>query len=179
MKSQSLKVAVLLPALLLLADCTGGERQTKPAKPSQYAFDVILKMSPQIEALLKKPDAGLVVDSWYYGDAAPAHKADADELNRIFLGKEDVEFPATARRLHLKGEPIDPAKLAETRDGQPEVIFSLVIRQGERVGDPDNELSCEYTGQIRVAQQQTPVIRCEFDTEHYWDSVSDDSASAD
>jgi hypothetical protein len=178
MMPRYLKVAVLVPALLLLGDCNKADTGVHTAKPGQYAFDIILKTSPKVEAMLKQPQTGLAVDSWYYGDAAPAHKADADDLNRIFLGKEDVNFPASARRLHLKGEAIDLDKLTETRDGQPQVLFSVMITRGPLMGDPDNPLSCEYVGQIRVAQHTPPVVRCEFDSEDYWDSVSDDSASA-
>ncbi len=172
-----LKIAGLVP-LLLLTQCDRVEAvfRPKPVKPSPYAFDVVLKMSPKAEAELKQPDAGLSVDSWYYGDAAPAHHDEADSLNRIFLGKEDWNYPAGTRRLHLHGEPIDASRLAETRDGQPQVLLNVWIRVGNIEGDPDNPLSCEYTGLIRAAQQQTPVLHCEFDTEHYWEDASSDSS---
>jgi len=170
-----LTIVVLVPTSLLLSNCDNGPKG-RPIKPGTYAFDVALKMSPKAEAVLKEPNAGLFVDIWYYGEAAPAHKGDADELNRVFLGKDDLTFSASTRRLHLKGEAIDSSKLAETRDGQPEVILTVDLTQGPRIGDPDNPLSCEYSGLISVAQRTPPVIQCEFETEHYWESVSDRSA---
>ena len=172
------KSLALAPLLLLLTNCDKVEAlfKPKPKPPSPYAFDAVLKMSPKAEALLKRPGSGLTAEGWYYGDAAPAHRDDADQLNRIFLGKEDWNYAAATRRIHLHGEPIDAAKLAETRDGQPQVILTVMITQGTLAGDPDNPLSCEFTGSVRVARQQAPILYCEFDTEHYWDEVSEASS---
>lgn len=173
-----LKTAGLLPLLLLLTQCDQVEAlfKPKPEKPSPYAFDVILKMSPEAEAELHKPHAGLSAEAWYYGDAAPAHRDDADKLNRIVLGAEDWTYAAGTRKLHLHGDGIDPAKLAEVRDGQPQVILTVWIRVGSMAGDPDNPLSCQYTGMVRVAQRQPPVMHCEYDTERYWETASSDAS---
>jgi len=165
------KLIVLLPLALALTDCdrVGVLLKPKPEKPGPYAFDVVLKMSPKAEAALKRPGSGLVVDAWYYGDAAPAYRAQADKLNRIYLGDEQWNYSGNARRIHLRGEPIDAAQLPQTRDGQPQVLVSVNSAEG----DPDNMLSChDYIGPIRLAQQHTPVLDCEFDTENYWDETS-------
>jgi len=162
------KLFALLPLVFALTDCNRIEALFKPKKPSPYAFDLILKMSPRAEAALKRPDAGLVVYASYYGDAAPAYRARADKLNRIYLGEEYWTYSGHARRVHLHGEPIDTARLSQTRDGQPQALVSVTLAQG----DPDDMMAChDYIGPIRLAQQQIPVLDCEFESERYWENV--------
>ncbi len=170
------KLARLLALAVLalgLTDCDRVQALFKP-KPSPYAFDIRVEMSPRAEASLKRNPVDLAVYASYYGDAAPAYRAEADNLNRIYLGEERWDFPATARRMHLHGQPIDTSKLPHTRDGQPQVFVSV----GPEGGDPDDMLACRnFIGPIRLAQQTVPVLRCEFDTEHYWEE-SDSESSA-
>jgi hypothetical protein len=155
-----------LPLVLALTQCDRIDAMMKPKakEPGPYAFDITLKVSPKGEAALKQAPDGLFVDAWYYGQAAPGYRGQADRLNRIYLGDERSNYPATVRRIHLKGEAIDASKLSQTSDGQPMVLLS--VGGG---GTLDNPLSChDYIGQVRHAQQRPPVLYCEFDTEHYW-----------
>ncbi|WP_443749613.1 hypothetical protein [Asticcacaulis solisilvae] len=166
------KGLAVLPLVVALANCS---QEHKPvlAKPGTYAFDITVRISPKAEAALKKSGAGLTVDAWYYGDAAPAHMDQADKLGRIFLGDENWNFSGNARKMHLKGEPIDTSKLPQTRDGQPQVLLS-VEPDG---GDPDNMLKChDFIGKVQLAQQTPPVILCEFDTERYWEDNADSAS---
>ena len=165
------KLLAVLPLAMTLTNCDKPKPKTAPA--GTYAFDVMVRLSPKAEAAMKTSPDGFVVDAWYYGDALPAHRDKADQFGRIFLGDENWNFSANARKMHLHGEPIDLDKLAQVRDGQPMVNLTV-----ESVaGNPDNPLKCHaFIGPVRQAQQKTPVLTCEFDTEQYWESG--DGASA-
>ncbi len=163
------KTLAVLPLAVALTHCDQAD-QPKLAKPGTYAFDITVKMSPRAEAALKQSKTGLVVDAWYYGDAAPRYRDKADSLGRIFLGDENWSFSSNARKMHLKGEPIELAGLAQVRDGQPLVLLSVETAEG----DPDNPIKChDYIGAIRAAQQTPPVLLCEFDTERYWEDAAE------
>lgn len=170
------KLLVMAPLLLALSDCGRADAvlKPKPKRPSPYAFDLVLRMSPRAEAALKRPGSTLSVDAEYYGDAAPAYRAQADPINRIYLGEEHWTYSGNARRVHLHGEPIDTSKLPQTRDGQAQVIVSVTGSSA-----PDDLLSChDYIGFIHSAQEQAPVLDCEFDTERYWDDVAAEPGKA-
>lgn len=171
-----LKIALLAPLLMGLTQCDRihGMFKPKPEKPSPYAFDVMIRLSPKAEAAMKQPDTSFYVKAYYYGDALPAYRKDADDINRVYLGDETWNVSGNARKIHLHGEPIDVSKLSETRDGQPQVLLSI----NGSAGSPDNPLSCHhYTGPIRLAQQHLQTLDCEFDTETYWDDQSDAASS--
>jgi len=164
------RLLALLPLTLALTQCDRIDAilKPKPKKPGPYAFDLILKMSPKGEAALKQSPDGLFVDAWYYNTAAPAYRKEADSMNRISLGTERWTYPNHVRRVHLRGEIVDKAKLSHTVDGQPNIIASVSARGG----NPDNMLTChDYIGSVSLARQKTPVLRCEFDTEHYWANI--------
>lgn len=166
------KSLAVLPLVVALAHC---DQTPKPvaAKPGTYAFDVSLKMSPRAEAALKTSPNPMVVDAWYYGDAAPAFHDKADTMGRIDLGDENWNFSANARRMHLKGEAVDVSKLPQIRNG--EVLVFLTVETG--AGTPENPVNCHaYIGSVRLAQQRPPVLTCEFDTERYWEDASDSSS---
>ena len=162
-------------AVVPLATALSGCDDTKPKSPvkSVYAFDVAIKLSPKAEAAMKTSPDGFVVDAWYYGIAKPEYRDKADQLNRIFLGDENWNFSANARKMHLHGEPIDTAKLNQTIDGKP--LVNLTVES--MAGNPDNPLKCHaFIGPVSGAQQKTPVLTCEFDTEQYWETEADSSA---
>jgi len=160
----------VLPLAVVLTHCDQAEKPVL-AKPGTYAFDVSIKLSPKAEAALKQQGEGeIAVDAWYYGDALPAYRDKADTLGRIFLGDETWNFSRNARRMHVKGEPIDAGKLPRVRDGQPQVFLTVAIP----AGSPENPVKChEYIASVRLAQQKPPVLTCEFDTERYWEDMAD------
>ncbi|MBW8734695.1 MAG: hypothetical protein JF571_10385 [Asticcacaulis sp.] len=163
----------VLPLAVALTNCDQADKP-KLAKAGTYAFDISVKFSPKAEAVLKQSQAGLVVDAWYYGDAAPAAHDKADSLGRIFLGDENWNFSGNARKMHLKGEPIDTAKLPQIRG--PVLVFLTVETVA---GDEDNPVKCHaFIGPIQQAQQTSPVITCEMDTEQYWEDVEESSSPA-
>lgn len=171
------RALMLLPLTAALTQCDKIHAllKPKPEKPGPYAFDVMLEMSPQGEAALKHSQ-GLFVKASYYGYAKPAYRGDADSLNRLYLGDESWTYSANARKVHLKGEPIDRSVLPHTTDGQAYVVLSV----NGLVGGPDNEdtLGCHsYIGTIQFAREHPQVLRCEFESEHYWDSASAETSS--
>ncbi len=157
-----------LVAAVTLTGCDHAKPKTAAA-PGQYAFDVTVKLSPKAEAAMKTSPDGFVVDAWYYGLAKPQSRDKADQLNRIFLGDESWNFSANARKMHLHGEPIDATLLTQTVDGRPWVNLTV-----ESVaGDPANPLKCKpFIGPVSGAQQATPVLTCEFETEPYWETAA-------
>lgn len=164
----------VIPLTLALTQCdqAAGIFKQKPKPPGPYAYEVVLRVSPRGEAALKQNTDGIFVDAWYYGQAMPAYRDQADRLNRIYLGNERWTYPSTARRLHLRGEVIDTSKLSQIREGEPMVLLS--VGPG---GSPENPLSChDYIGSVRQARQKTPVFYCEFDSERYWEEASASSA---
>ena len=172
------KLMALLPLAIALTQCdqVHAMLKPKPDAPSPYAFDLVLRMSPRAEAALKQPGKHLFVDAWYYGDATPAFHAQADKLNRIFLGDESWTYPGAARRVHLRGAPMDTSKFSEIRGGQPQVLVDATQQEG----DPDNLVHCHaYTGSVRMAQQQVQVLNCEFDTEDYWENAAASQGASD
>ena len=166
------KVLALVPLAVGLTQCDRIQALIKPkAKGDPYAFDVVLEMSPRAETALKKGSQGLYIDASYYGYAAPAYKADADKLNRIYLGEESGTYSSTVRKIHLRGEPIERSELPETVDGQPQVLLSVTMMGG----DPDDLMTCHYIGSIHLAQQHRQYLHCEFDTESYWDNPTSET----
>ncbi len=171
-----MKALVLLPMAFGLADCDKIQAviKPKPDKPSPYAFDVMVKMSPKSEIVWNKTP-GISVEAFYYGEAAPAYAAEADADGRIDLGDERWDYHPIAHRLHLKGVPIDPAQLAKTKDGQVRVF--VTVEMGSR--DPEYVLSCmNYTGTVRQAQQQVQTIGCQYDAERYWQDAAESAAES-
>ncbi len=167
------KLAALLPLIgLTHCDQVHALFKPKPEKPSPYAFDLVLKVSPKAEAAMKGNAEDISLDVWYYGVAAPAFRAEADQLNRIDLGAERWSYSPGTRHVHLHGGPIDTAKLAHTTDGQVQVFVSGGI--GGRFDPP---LIChDYIDSVRHAQQVTPVLHCEFETERYWADAAESSS---
>ena len=165
--SKLARLLALLPLALALTQCNriGGLFGAK--KPGPYAFDLVLMMSPKADAATKPNPDGLIVEAYYYGDAAPAYRDEADTLNRIYLGRERWTYDGKVRRVHLEGEPIDTAKLSQTSDGLVRVLVSV-----DGVGASGNRAEChDYNGPVRQAQQHTPVLQCEFDAERYWENA--------
>lgn len=167
-------IARLCAVLPLVFAVTGCEKPKPKAAPAgTYAFDLMVKLSPKAEAAMKTSPDGFVVDAWYYGDALPAHRDKADQFGRIFLGDENWNFSANARKMHLHGEPIDMDTLAQVRDGQP--LVNLTVESV--AGNLDNPLKCHtFIGTVRQAQQKTPVLTCELDTDSYWETSADASS---
>ncbi len=169
------RALAVLPLALVLMQCDRIHALFKP-KPSPYAFDVTLQVSPEGEAALKHSQ-GLYVKASYYGYAAPAWRAQADNLNRLYLGDESWNYPSTARRIHLHGEPIDTSVLPHTTDGQAYVVLSI----NGLVGGPDDEdlLKChDYIGTVQFAREHPQVLQCEFDSEDYWENVAASAESS-
>ncbi len=164
-----LKIALLAPLLIGLTNCDRVQALFKPKaeKPSPYAFDVAIRLSPKAEAIVKQSHAGFYAKAFYYGDALPAYRKDADDINRIYLGDESWNYSGNARKMHFHGEPIDTSKFSETRDGQPQVMVTVAS------GTPNDPVTCHhYVGPVRIAQQQLQTLDCELDTETYWDDQS-------
>ncbi len=173
-----LKIAALVPLVLGLTQCDRVQAllKPKPDKPGPYAFDLVLKLSPKAEAAMKQSRDSFIVAGLYYGDAKPAYRKDADDLNRIHLGEERWGYSGLARKVHMHGEPIDTSKLPETRDGQPYVLITVYTI--EPIGDPDDLVSChQYVGPIRLAQQQTQMLYCQLDSENAWGDQSAEASS--
>ena len=162
------RLLALLPLTLVLTQCDQVGALFGAKKPGPYAFDLVLKMSPKADAATKPNPDGLFVDAYYYGDAAPAYRDQADTLNRIYLGRERWSYDGKVRRVHLEGESIDTSKLSQTSDGLVRVLVSV-----DGVGPSGDRAAChDYNGPIRQAQQKTPVLQCEFDAERYWENAA-------
>ncbi len=168
--------AALLPLVLCLNGCDQVQAmlKPKPEKPGPYAFDFVIRMSPKSEAVMKKTP-GIFVDAWYFGDAAPAYRAKADQLNRIELGDERWNFSNTTRRVHIEGQPIDTSKLSQTSDGVARVFLTADINSN----DPGYVLTCHsFIGPIRQAQEHPQTLDCQFDAERYWEDVEASEAAS-
>ena len=165
---KNMKLLALVP-LVFLTQCDAFKPKVN------YGYDIELKVSPKGEAALKTSQ-GLFVDAWFYGEAAPQYRSEADELNRIDLGADHLDFPAGARRLHVTGEDANPSKLSHTHDGVMRVFVSV-----DRTGAPADgpQLKChDFIGTLAQAQKEPVVMRCEFENETYWEDAASSSTSS-
>lgn len=122
------------------------------------SFDLMISLSPQAAATLRKTKEGITVSARYCGDPTAAASGHANEVGQIDLGGEIVRLPGRAGPARVSGQGVKAYRLHWIQ-GAPKVNVNTF---SSRLRHRDNILICDFidTDVALVVQAQPVELRC-------------------
>lgn len=153
-----MKRGLYIEGLVLMA--LGLSQCQKPEKGSpETTFQIDVNFTPDVLRDMQAAGDKVTVDIYYYGLAAPDHKAEADLQGRVRLGEDLVDIKPRNQSFTVTGSGIDRTLLSHVIDRTPYAMISAYSTRTD--GTMTNRITCDYfIGRIRDAQTHPAKVSC-------------------